>query len=185
MISKLNETAGLWYYGGAVAYATTGYILGWIGLFNDSWAINAGATFLLGHSMIVAAYLTAMGISSLNRKFVSLRTFIGPPRGGFQVVLLRLERNTHVTRSRFPLTRGQVGRSRFQMGGPDGLAVCAEGPLPAFGQPCCADSCTIEAKFSVNRGVCSAENGDWGWLPLLTAQNLAERVEIARHLWEN
>ena len=57
MISKLNETAGLWYYGGAVAYATTGYILGWIGLFNDSWAINAGATFLLGHSMIVAAYL--------------------------------------------------------------------------------------------------------------------------------
>ena len=57
MISKLKETAGLWYYGGAVTYAIVGYMLGWIGLFNASWAINAGAVFLLGHSMIIAAYL--------------------------------------------------------------------------------------------------------------------------------
>jgi hypothetical protein len=25
----------------------------------------------------------------------------------------------------------------------------------------------------------------WAWLLLLTAQNLAERVEIARHFWQN
>ncbi len=47
------------------------------------------------------------------------------------------------------------------------------------------DSCTIETKFTAQRGVCSAENAFWAWLPFLTAQNLAERVENARHLWQN
>ena len=47
------------------------------------------------------------------------------------------------------------------------------------------DSCTIAPEFAAQRGVCSAENASWAWLPLLTAQNLAERVEIARHLWQN
>lgn len=42
------------------------------------------------------------------------------------------------TRSRVPLTRGQVSRSLFQLGSPGRLAVRAEGPLQAFGQPCCA-----------------------------------------------
>ena len=44
------------------------------------------------------------------------------------------------------------------------------------------DSCTIESKFAAQRGVCSAENAYWAWLPFLTAQNLAERVENASHL---
>jgi fatty acid desaturase len=57
MILKLNEVAGLWYYGAAVTYATLGYMLGWLGLFQPSWAVNAGAILLLGHSMIIAAYL--------------------------------------------------------------------------------------------------------------------------------
>jgi len=47
------------------------------------------------------------------------------------------------------------------------------------------DSCTIEAKFAAQRGVCSAEHAFWAWLPFLTAQNLGERVENARHLWKN
>jgi hypothetical protein len=47
------------------------------------------------------------------------------------------------------------------------------------------DSCTIEAKFAAQRGVCSAEHAFWAWLPFLTAQNLGERVENARHLWQN
>ena len=47
------------------------------------------------------------------------------------------------------------------------------------------DSCTIEPKFAAQRGARSAENAYWAWLPFLTAQNLAERVEDARHLWQN
>ena len=47
------------------------------------------------------------------------------------------------------------------------------------------DSCTIEPKFAAQRGVCSAENAYWAWLPFLTAQNLAERVVNASHLWKN
>ena len=54
---KLYEPAGLWYQGGALIYAVAAYSLGWIGLFQSSWAINVGATILLGHSMVIAAYL--------------------------------------------------------------------------------------------------------------------------------
>jgi len=57
MIPKLNEPVGLWYYGAALGYAAGGYVLGWIGLFQSSWLVNAGATLLLGHAMIIAAYL--------------------------------------------------------------------------------------------------------------------------------
>ena len=54
---KLYEPAGLWYQGGALIYTVAAYALGWIGLFQSSWAINVGATILLGHSMVIAAYL--------------------------------------------------------------------------------------------------------------------------------
>jgi hypothetical protein len=47
------------------------------------------------------------------------------------------------------------------------------------------DSCTIEPADAAQRGVCSAENAYWAWLPFLTAQNLAERVVNASHLWKN
>jgi omega-6 fatty acid desaturase (delta-12 desaturase) len=57
MISKFNEAAGLWYYGAALSYAVGGYVLGWIGLFQSSWLLNAGAIFVLGHAMVIAAYL--------------------------------------------------------------------------------------------------------------------------------
>jgi fatty acid desaturase len=57
MISKLKEPAGLWYYGAALLYAGSAYVLGWIGLFQPNWLLNALATLLLGHSMVISAYL--------------------------------------------------------------------------------------------------------------------------------
>ena len=57
MISRLNEPPGLWYYGAALLYAASGYVFGWIGLFQANWLLNAVAVLLLGHSMIIAAYL--------------------------------------------------------------------------------------------------------------------------------
>ncbi|MEW5696962.1 MULTISPECIES: fatty acid desaturase family protein [Pseudomonas] len=41
----------------AIAYALGGYALGFALLFVDSWLINAAGTLLLGHAMIIAAYL--------------------------------------------------------------------------------------------------------------------------------
>ena len=57
MISRLNEPVGLCYYGAAFLYTAAGYVLGWIGLFQASWLINAAAVLLLGHAMVIAAYL--------------------------------------------------------------------------------------------------------------------------------
>ena len=57
LTSSLRETEGLRYHGLAVAYAVLGYGLGFYGLFQTSLTINMLATLLLGHAMIVAAYL--------------------------------------------------------------------------------------------------------------------------------
>jgi acyl-lipid omega-6 desaturase (Delta-12 desaturase) len=57
MISKLKEPAGLWYYGAALLYAGSAYALGWIGLFQSNWLLNTLATLLLGHAMVISAYL--------------------------------------------------------------------------------------------------------------------------------
>ena len=57
LTEKLNEPAGLWYHGGALLYVTVAYSFGWIGLFQPDWLINIVATILLGHSMVIAAYL--------------------------------------------------------------------------------------------------------------------------------
>jgi fatty acid desaturase len=53
----LRESAALRWYGPAVLYAVGGYILGIAGLFSGDWLVNAGATLLLAHAMIIAAYL--------------------------------------------------------------------------------------------------------------------------------
>jgi fatty acid desaturase len=45
------------YQGGALAYALAGYVLGLVGLFHTSFLVNLGATVLLAHAMIIAAYL--------------------------------------------------------------------------------------------------------------------------------
>jgi len=55
--SILKERAGLPYNGLAVSYAIAAYFLGFYGLFQPDWLINAAATLLLAHAMIIAAYL--------------------------------------------------------------------------------------------------------------------------------
>ncbi len=53
----LKERDGWLYYGAALAYVATGYSLGLAGLFNASWLVNAAATLMLAHAMVIAAYL--------------------------------------------------------------------------------------------------------------------------------
>ena len=53
----LREPQGQIYYGLAIAYAITGYILGFAGLFHAAWPVNIIATLLLAHAMVIAAYL--------------------------------------------------------------------------------------------------------------------------------
>ena len=53
----LREPEGLRYNGAALLYVLLGYGVGFAGLFADSWLINAGATLLLAHAMVIAAYL--------------------------------------------------------------------------------------------------------------------------------
>ncbi len=55
--SLIKDPLGLRYYGVAVIYAVAAYILGFIGLFSASWGVNAGATLLLAHGMIISAYM--------------------------------------------------------------------------------------------------------------------------------
>ena len=55
--SVIKDPSGLRYYGAAVIYATVTWIAGFAGLFSSSWAVNAVATLVLAHSMIIAAYL--------------------------------------------------------------------------------------------------------------------------------
>lgn len=53
----LHEPRGLIYHGGAVVYALLAYGFGLAGLFSPNLAVNLAATVLLGHGMIVAAYM--------------------------------------------------------------------------------------------------------------------------------
>tara|TARA_R110001592_G_scaffold295594_2_gene565734 strand:+ start:88606 stop:89649 length:1044 start_codon:yes stop_codon:yes gene_type:complete len=45
------------YHGGALLYVTLTYTVGIAGLFSEQWSVNAIATLLLAHSMVIAAYL--------------------------------------------------------------------------------------------------------------------------------
>lgn len=53
----LKEPEGLPYNGAALVYVLAGYGLGFAGLFAEAWWLNAIATLLLAHSMVIAAYL--------------------------------------------------------------------------------------------------------------------------------
>lgn len=55
--AKFHEPMGLAWHGGALLYAVGGYVLGLWGLTLDSLWLNAGAVLLLGHAMVIAAYL--------------------------------------------------------------------------------------------------------------------------------
>ena len=55
--SLIKDPLGLPYYGVAVAYAFSAWAIGFAGLFASSWVVNALATILLAHGMVIAAYL--------------------------------------------------------------------------------------------------------------------------------
>jgi fatty acid desaturase len=55
--SFIKDPLGLRYYGATVAYAVTAYAAGFAGLFAASGVVNAVATLLLAHGMIIAAYM--------------------------------------------------------------------------------------------------------------------------------
>lgn len=55
--SLIKDPLGMRYFGAAVAYAVLAYTIGFVGLFSPRPAINAGATLLLAHGMIIAAYM--------------------------------------------------------------------------------------------------------------------------------
>ncbi|MEX0708515.1 MAG: fatty acid desaturase [Woeseia sp.] len=57
LVNLLREPEGLRYNGAAFLYAVGGYLLGFAGLFHASPAVNAVATLLLAHAMVIAAYL--------------------------------------------------------------------------------------------------------------------------------
>ncbi len=54
---KFFDRQGMLYHGAAIAYAVVGYAFGIAGLFVESLMVNALATLLLSHAMIIAAYL--------------------------------------------------------------------------------------------------------------------------------
>jgi omega-6 fatty acid desaturase (delta-12 desaturase) len=55
--SLMKDPLGLRYYGAATAWALLAWLAGFAGLFAASPAVNAVATLLLAHGMIIAAYL--------------------------------------------------------------------------------------------------------------------------------
>ena len=57
VMALFKEPRGLLMHGGALLYAVTGYVAGFAGLFVASWLVNAAATLLLAHAMVIAAYL--------------------------------------------------------------------------------------------------------------------------------
>lgn len=57
IVSLLKEPAGLRYNGIALSYAILGYVVGFTMLFQGSLVLNLVGVLLLGHAMIVAAYL--------------------------------------------------------------------------------------------------------------------------------
>jgi fatty acid desaturase len=56
-VKAFHEPAGILYHGGALLYALAAYGLGWWGLFAGNWWVWAGSVLLLGHGMVIAAYL--------------------------------------------------------------------------------------------------------------------------------
>jgi fatty acid desaturase len=57
LTGAFHEPQGLIYHGGALLYALCAYSFGFYGLFSDQWLINVLAVLLLGHGMVIAAYL--------------------------------------------------------------------------------------------------------------------------------
>ena len=72
-----KQPEGVIYNGGAIFYAITGYIIGFFGLFNANIIINILSSLLLGHAMIIAAYLIHECGHNLVFKKIRLNKFLG------------------------------------------------------------------------------------------------------------
>ena len=77
MEKLFKEPDGIIYNGGAIFYAITGYIIGFFGLFNVNIIINILSSLLLGHAMIIAAYLVHECAHNLVFKKIRLNKFLG------------------------------------------------------------------------------------------------------------
>ena len=77
MEKLFKEPEGIIYTGGAILYAITGYIIGLLGLFNVNIVINTLSALLLGHAMIIAAYLIHECAHNLVFKKIRFNTYLG------------------------------------------------------------------------------------------------------------
>ena len=77
MEKLFKEPEGIIYNGGAILYAITGYIIGFFGLFNVNIIINILSALLLGHAMIIAAYLIHECAHNLVFKKIRFNTYLG------------------------------------------------------------------------------------------------------------
>lgn len=74
---------GMGYYGLALLYVTVAYGVGLAGLFASAWPLRIGATLLLAHGMVIAAYLihefahnSVFRNNALNDRFGRLMTWL-------------------------------------------------------------------------------------------------------------
>ena len=72
-----KESQGIAYNGGAMLYSIVGYAVGFLGLFNASIGINIISVFLLGHAMIIAAYLVHECSHNLVFKKIRFNNYVG------------------------------------------------------------------------------------------------------------
>lgn len=86
-LASLKEPRGVLYHGGALVYALGGYGLGMVGLFSPNWTVNGLSTVLLGHALVIAAYLihecahnTVFQRNRDNARLGTLLTWICGPR---------------------------------------------------------------------------------------------------------
>ena len=77
MQKLFKEPEGLIYNGGAILYAIIGYTIGFFGLFNANIMINIFSSLLLGHAMIIAAYLIHECGHNLVFKKIRLNKLLG------------------------------------------------------------------------------------------------------------
>ena len=82
-VALFKEPEGLIYYGLTVIYLMTAYVMGLAGLFAEFWLIKLGATLLLAHGMVIAAYMihefahnNVFRNNRLNDRFGKLMTWL-------------------------------------------------------------------------------------------------------------
>ena len=77
MENIFKESQGITYNGGAMLYSIGGYVTGFLGLFSTNIGINIISAFLLGHAMIIAAYLVHECSHNLVFKKIRFNNYVG------------------------------------------------------------------------------------------------------------